>query len=128
MDAGDHRGDFRILPTRLTDSLQGRADTGFRRSNNRGQESRDTHLEHRLAKSLHGRDVEREPVKIMSSIAINLQVNEACAQPLLLAVLLEFNRRNQATIGRDDNAPARRGIAAEDALGRGGGHGSAGKF
>jgi hypothetical protein len=64
----------------------------------------------------------------MPSIAINLQVDETCAQPLLLAVILEFNRRNQATISRDDDAPARRRIAAKDTLGRRGGHRSAGKF
>ena len=69
-----------------------------------------------MAKGLDGRDVECESIEVMAGIAINLQVDEARAEPLLLAVLLEFDCLDQLALGRDHDAPARRRIAAEDAL------------
>ena len=117
-----------MLGARLTDGAQGRDKANFRCGDERRQESRDTYLEHRLAKSTHGSDIEGRPVEIMPGIAIDLQVDETSAEPLLLAMLLEFDRRDHTAFGRHRDAPARRGIAAKDALGRGGGHGSAGKF
>ena len=128
MNTGDHRGDVRMLSASLADCSQGCDEAGLRRGDERRQESRDADLEHRLAKGLHGRDVERQPIKIMSSIAINLQVNEARAEPLVLTMLQEINRLDQLAFSRNRDAPARRGIAAKDALGRDGGHGSARKF
>ena len=128
MNARDHRGDVRMLRTSLMNRLQGGDKAGFRRSDDCGQESRDAHLEHRLAKGPYGRDVERESVEVMPSITVDLQINEARAQPLLLAVLLEFDGLNQLAFGGDHDAPARRGIAAKEALGRGERHSLAGEF
>ncbi len=128
VDAGHHRGDVSMLSARLTDRPQGRDEAGLGRCDKSREESRDADLEHRLAKGLHGRDIERQPVEVMSSIAINLQVDEARAEPLLLTMVQEIYRPDQLAFDRDRDAPARRGIAAKDALGRGGRHGSAGKF
>ena len=92
MNTSDHRGDIWMLYACLANRPQGRNEAGFRGGDECRQESRDTDLEHRLAKGLDGRDVESESVEVMAAIAINLQVDEARAEPLLLAMLHEFNR------------------------------------